>query len=77
MINLTEFKTSTVFNLAFAILSCFFFFFWIIDLCFLIPAVAIQICTVVAEFEIPTEIPTKEVKAEIKTHPVIVEAKIK
>ena len=80
MINLIELKTSTVFNLVFAnntILSCFFYFFLIIDLCFLIPVVLIQICIVVAAFAIPTEIQTKEAKAEIETHPVIVEAKIK
>ena len=49
------------------ILSCFFFFL-IIDLCFLIPA---------AELVIPTGIRSKEVKAEIEMHPVIEEAKIR
>ena len=55
------------FNLDFAnntILSCFFFFFLFIGLYFLIPAIITQI---------PTGIPTKEAKAEMETHLVIVE----
>ena len=54
-----------------------FFFFLIIDLYFLIPAVIAQIFNAVAELVIPIGIPTKEAKAEMETHPVIVEAKIK
>ena len=64
-----------MFNLDFAnntILSCFVFFFLIIDLYFLIPAVIAQIFHKIAELVIPTGIPTKEAKIETKTHPVIV-----
>ena len=66
-------------NLDFAnnrILSCFFFFFLIIDLYFLIPAVIAQIFNPIAELVIPIGIPTTEAKAEMKTHPVIVEITI-
>ena len=66
-------------NLDFAnniILSCFFFFSLIIDLYSLIPAVIAQILNPVAELVIPTRIPTKEEKAEMETHPVIVEPRI-
>ena len=72
-------KTSMLFNLNFAhntILSCFFFFL-IIDLYFSIPAVIAQIFNPIAELVIPIGIPTKEAKAEMETHPVIVEAKIR
>ena len=67
-------------NLDFAsktILSCFFLFFLIIDLYFLIPAAIAQIFNPIAELVIPIGIPTKEAKVEIKTHPVNVEAKIR
>ena len=67
-----------LFNLDFAsntILSCFFFFFLIIDLYFLIPTVIAQIFNPIEELVIPTGIPTKEAKAEVETHPVIVQAK--
>ena len=66
-------------NLDFAnntILSCFFFFL-IIDLHFLIPAVTRQVFNPIAELVIPIGIPTKEEKAEIQIHPVIVEPKIR
>ena len=59
-----------LFNLDFThdnILSCFFFFFSIIDLYFLIPT---------AELIIPIGIPTKEAKAEMEMHPVTVEINI-
>ena len=75
-----EIKTSILFNLAFAkntILSCFFFFFLIIDLCFLIAEVIAQILNPIAELAIPIGIPTKEAKSEIEIHPVIVEPKIR
>ena len=65
------------FNLDFAhntILSCFFFFFLIIYLYLLIAAVITQIFNSIAELVIPMGIPTKEVKAEMETHPVTVEA---
>ena len=64
-----------LFDLDFAnstILSCFFIFFLIIDLYFLIPAVLTQIFNPVAELVIPIEISTKEAKVVIETHPVIV-----
>ena len=67
------------FNLDFAnntILSCFFLFFLIIDLYFLILAIITQIFHAVAELIIPIGIPTKEAKAEMETHPVIVEITI-
>ena len=55
----------------------FFFFFLIIALYFLISTVIRQIFNSIAELLIPIGIPTKEAKAEMKTHPVIVEAKIR
>ena len=66
-------------NLDFAnntILSCFFFFFLIIDLYFLIPAVITQIFNPIVELAIVIGIPTKEAQAEMETHPVIVEITI-
>ena len=67
-----ETKTSTLFNLNFAadILSCFFFFFLIADLYFLIPAVIIQIFNPIAELVIPIRILTRETKADMGTHPI-------
>ena len=68
-----------LFNLVFPnnnILSSFFFFFLITDSYFLIPAVIAQIFISTKELVIPLEIPTKQAKAEIKMHPVTVEAKI-
>ena len=64
-----------LFNLDFAnntILSCVVFFFLVIDLYFLIPAVIAQIFHKISELVIPTGIPTKEAKIEMETHPVIV-----
>ena len=52
-------------------LLCFFVFFLLSELCFLITA---DIPTV--EPAIPTEIEIKEAKAEMETDPVIIEAKI-
>ena len=69
-----------LFNLGFAnntILSCFFFFFLIIDSYILILEVVAQICNPIAEFVIPIGIPSKEAITEIKIHPVIEEAKIR
>ena len=60
-----------LFNLDFgnkAILSCFFFFFWIIDLYFLVSAVIAQIFNPFAELKIPIRIRTKEAKAKVETH---------
>ena len=48
------------------ILSCFLFFFLIIDLYFLIPAVIAQIFNPIVELLIHIRIPTKEAKAEIQ-----------
>ena len=48
---------------------------YLIDLYFLILPVIAQIFSPIAELVIPTGIPTKEKKAEIETHPIIVEAK--
>ena len=65
-------------NLDFAnniLLFCFFFF--IIDLHFLIAAVIAQIFNPIAELIIPIGIPTKEEKAEMEIHPVIVNSKRK
>ena len=58
------------------ILSCFFLFFFIIDLYFLIPAAIAHIFNPKAELVILIRIPTKEGKAEIEIHPIIIETKI-
>ena len=61
------------FNLDFAnntILSCYFFFFLIINLYFLIPAVITKIFNPIAELVILIGIPSKEVKTEIEIHEV-------
>ena len=67
MTNILEIKTSIVFNLSFPnniILSCFFFFYLIIDLYFLIPAVIAQVFTPTAKSVIPTGTQTNEANAE-------------
>ena len=59
-------KTSMLFNLDFAsntILSCFFYFFLIIDLYYLIPKVIAKIFNLIGELVIPIGIPRKKVKA--------------
>ena len=69
-----EIKTSIIFHFGFpnnTILSCFFLFFLIIDLYFLIPAVIAQIFNPISELVIPIGIPMKEAKAETETDPVI------
>ena len=53
-----------------------FFFFVIIDLYFLTPAVFTQIFHPIAELVMTIEIPTKEAKAETEMHPVPVEINI-
>ena len=71
---------SMIFNSDFAnstILSCFFFFFLIIDLYFLIPVVIAQIFNPIAELVIHIEILIKEAKSELEIHPVIAETKIR
>ena len=62
-----EIKTSMLCNLDVAndiVLSCFFLFFWFIDLYFLIPTVVTQIFNHFAELVISIGIPIKEAKAE-------------
>ena len=64
-----EIKTSMPFNLDFTnntILSCFVFFFFTIDLYFLVPAVIAQIFNLIADLAVHIGIPVKEVKAEIE-----------
>ena len=53
------------------------FLFIIIDLYILIPAVIAQIFNPVAGLVISKGVPTKEAKAEMETHPVILKAKIR
>ena len=68
-----------LFNLDFAnnaILSCVFFFFLIIDLYFLIPAVIPQIFVPTAELVIPAGMVTNEANAEIEMEPATVETNI-
>ena len=75
-----EIKTSMLFNLDFAkntILSCFFVFFLIIDINFLIPAAIVQMFTLIVELVISIGILSKEAKAETEIHRIIVDAKIK
>ena len=70
-----DIKTSIIFHFGFpnnTILSCFFLFFVIIDLYFLILAVIAQIFNPISELVIPIGIPMKEAKAETETDPVIV-----
>ena len=74
-----EIRTSIVFNLSFpnnTILSCFLFFYFMIDLYFLIPAVIAQFLIPTADLLIPTGTPTNEENAEIEIQPVTVETKI-
>ena len=69
-----------LFNLDFAnntILLCFFFFFLINDLEFLIPGVIAKIFNPIVELVISIGIPTIEAKTKTETNPVIVEAKIR
>ena len=80
MVKALDIRTLIVFNLHFpnnTILSCFFFFFLISDIYFLIPAMIAQIFIHTAELVIPTGTPTNEANAEIETQPVTVETKIR
>ena len=70
-------KSSMLFNLDLLFYHAFFFFFLVIDLYFLISAAITQIFNPIGELLIPLGIPSKEAKAEVEIHPVIVEAKIK
>ena len=79
LIKALEIKTSTLFHLDFAsnpIFSCFFVFFIIINLYFLIPTVIAQIFNPIAELVLLIGISTKEEKAELKTHPLTAEITI-
>ena len=74
-----EINTYILFNLDFAnnaILSGVFFFFLIIDLYFLIPAVIPQIFVPTAELVIPAGMVTNEANAEIEMEPATVETNI-
>ena len=74
-----EIRTSIVFNISFTnntILLRYFFFFFSIDLYFLIPAVIKQTFIPTAELVIPTGTETNEANSENETQPVIVEPKI-
>ena len=67
------------FNLNFTndkILSCFFFFFLIIDLHLLIPAAITQIFNPISELVIPIGVLTKEAKAKREVRSVTVEINI-
>ena len=69
-----------LFNLVVAnntILSCVFYFFLIIDIFFLIPAVIAQVFNLIAELVNPIRVLSKEAKAEIEIHSVTVEAEIR
>ena len=57
-------------------LSCFFFFFWIIGLYFLIPAVFTQIFHPTAELIMPIGIQAQGAKTENETYPVTAETKL-
>ena len=74
-IKVLEIKTSMLFNLDFAnntiLLYCIFFFL-IIGLYYLIPAVIAQIFNPIAELVISKGIKSIEVKAETEMHPVVV-----
>ena len=62
-----EIETSILFTLAFAnntILSFLSFFFLVIDLYVLIPAVFAQISNLIAEIVTPRGVPSTEVKAD-------------
>ena len=73
-------KTSIVFTLVFAnntILSWFSLFFLTTDLYFLVPAVNGQIFYPNAELVMLTETPTNEANANIETHSLTAESKIR
>ena len=77
-IKILEIRTLIVFNLSFrinTILSCIFFFF-IINLYFIILAVIEQILIQTAELVIPTGKASNEAKGKIEMHPVTIEAEL-
>lgn len=80
MIKALEINTSIAVNLFFSnntFLSCFFLLVLIIDLCFLIPAVNVQIFNPGAELVMLTEKPSYEANAEVETYPLTTEIKIR
>ena len=69
-IKASKIRTSIVFSLSFpnnTILSCFYSFFFVIYLYFLIPPVIAQIFILISELVIPTGITTNAANAEIET----------
>ena len=69
-----------LFDLDFAnntILSCFFFFFLIMELYFLIPVAITQVFNPITELVIPIGMPSKEAKAEIEMQQVIVKPQMR
>ena len=82
------YSNSILFNLVFPIdniLSCFFFFSWLLSCIFYflnywlnywLNLFFFLIFIVTAELTIPTGMPTKNAKAENEAHPVTLEAKI-
>ena len=67
-----------VFNLSFprnTILTCFLFFFLILDLYFLIPAVTAQVFIHTAQIIIPTETLAYEANAEMEAQPLTLKIK--
>ena len=79
LIKVLEIKTSILFNLNFAknTIFCDFSLFLIIYLYFLLPAFIAHIFNPTAELVIPIGMPSKEAKAEIQIHSIIVENKIR
>ena len=74
-----EIRTSIVFNLTFpnnTVLSCFFFFLFIIYLYFLISAVIAQMFIPTSELVIPTGTQINEANEEIEMQPVTAEDRI-
>ena len=68
-----------MFNFFFHLVIFFYniFFFLVIDLNLLIPAVIAHIINPITELVTRTGIPTKEEKADMETHSVIIEPKIR
>ena len=73
-----QIKTFKLINLDFAddnTLSCIFYFFLIIDLYFLTPAVITQILNPIAKLAISIGITSKEAKLKMEMHPLTAEIK--
>ena len=70
-------KQSSFYAFANNAISCFFFFCLIIDLYLLILAVIAQIFNPIIELIIPTEISTKEAKAEMEIHILTAKTKVR